>query len=54
MSFENLFFQNSSKTYFIHEIPIWAVVWNNLLSQVSKQKQAHIGRFSFECMFLVT
>ena len=24
------FFQNSSKTHFIHEIPIWAVVWKNL------------------------
>ena len=45
--FWEFIFQNSSKIHFIHEIPIWALVWKNLLSPVSKQKQAHIGCFSF-------
>ena len=46
MSFENLFFNFFSKTHFKHVIPIWACVWKNLLSPVSKQKQAQIGCFS--------
>ena len=45
--FKEFAFQTSSKTHFIHEIPIWALVWKNLLSPVSKQKQAHVGCFSF-------
>ena len=48
MSFENLLFKTASKTHFIRDIPIWALDWNNLLRPVSKQKQAHIGCFSFE------
>ena len=31
-------FHFSARTHFIHGIPIWALVWYNLLSPVGKQK----------------
>ena len=48
MSFENVFSYFFSKMHLMRGIPIVALVWKNLLSQVSKQKQTRIGCFSFE------
>ena len=38
-------FHYSSKTHFKHGIPIWALVWENLLSPVVKQTQTHRSCF---------
>ena len=45
MSLENEFFRFSSKTHFKHGIPIWALLWENLLSPVVKQTQTHRSCF---------